>query len=68
MKADTKECSTCPPSQEQYEEFRWVNYNYRARDGVLFSTVTPTLEEARRRRDKWLINRALKKRKEEPCG
>ena len=48
---------------EQYERYthrsgrkvyKLVQYDYRHTDGELFSTVAPTLEEARRRRDEWL--------------
>jgi len=48
---------------EQYEEFttrigrklvKRVQYDYRAPDGQLFSTVDKTVEEARNRRDEWL--------------
>ncbi len=53
--------STCPPGQERYDEFysRGINiilvqYDYRTHDGKLFTTVAPTLEIARARRDAWL--------------
>ena len=62
MKTDINGCSTCPPGEERYEQFAWswkpdeprVQYDYRTPDGRLFSTVAPTLEECRARRDRWL--------------
>lgn len=59
MKTDSKGCSTCPRGQEQHETFTLrsgrtaVQYDYRDEHGELFSTVAPTLEEARARRDEW---------------
>jgi hypothetical protein len=63
VKTDVQGCSTYPTGSEQYEEF-WsgdrrnrtprVQYDYRHGNGKLFSTIAPTLEEARRRRDAWL--------------
>lgn len=63
MKSDINGCSTCEAGREQYENYtqkigrkvyRLVQYDYRHADGELFSCVAPSLEEARRRRDKWL--------------
>ncbi len=61
MKTDVQGGSTCPVGAEQYEAFHpsWragtaVQYDYRHTNGRLFSTVAPTLEEARARRDRWL--------------
>ena len=63
MKSDINGCSTCPIGQEQYEEYtqklgqkvyNLVQYDYRHTDGELFSTVAPSLEEARKRKDNWL--------------
>jgi hypothetical protein len=59
MKSDVKGCSTCPPGQEQYEIFRHgrkmkVQYDYRTPQGKLFSTVSPSLYDARVARDAWL--------------
>lgn len=61
MKSDIQGCSTCQPGQEQYEFFyspiargKRVQYDYRAHDGKLFSTVAKSLEQARERRDNWL--------------
>lgn len=57
--------STCQAGQENYVYFnlmprlrrksRYCQYDYRdAQDGELFSTVAPTLEICRERRDEWL--------------
>jgi len=63
MKTDINGCSTCQAGKENYEHYtqtigrktyNLVQYDYRHTDGDLFSTVAQTLEEARRRRDKWL--------------
>ena len=47
--------------QEQYEYFKhagrqvkYCAYDYRHTDGKLFSCVAPSLEIARKRKDKWL--------------
>jgi len=73
MKTDKQGCSTCPAGQEQYEfitlgvevspKFRGqkrVQYDYRTPEGVLFSTVSTSLEVARLKRDNWLKERGLK--------
>ena len=48
--------------REQYEKFQshlfgkertFFQYDYRDADGELFSTVAPSLNEARLRRDRW---------------
>lgn len=63
MKTDVNGCSTCPAGEEKIEHFyssRWsqlasyVQYDFRRSDGKLFSTVAPTVEIARARRDAWL--------------
>lgn len=57
--------STCTElGQEKYVYFnltprprkrgRYCQYDYRHTDGELFSTVAPTLEICRERRDEWL--------------
>ena len=57
--------STCQAGQENYVYFslmprlrrksRYCQFDYRdAQDGELFSTVAPTLEICRERRDEWL--------------
>ncbi len=53
------------PGEEQYEEIflapaskrKSIQYNYRHRDGELFSMVAPDLEEARFERLKWLAEK-----------
>ncbi|MFA5054453.1 MAG: DUF3873 family protein [Parcubacteria group bacterium] len=55
----------CQPGHEQYEQFtafgkRRIQYDYRATDGVLFSTVADSLESARNRRAIWQSRRADK--------
>ena len=61
MNTDTNGCSTCPIGEERYERFAtlgrrlgYVQYDYRAADGELFSTVAPSLAEARAARGEWL--------------
>lgn len=62
MKTDINGRSTCKPGQENYETFgskdkrEMVQYDYRTPDGILFSTVAPTLEICRERRDQWIAN------------
>lgn len=59
-------CSVCEQGQENYTTFRlahrprqtYYQYDYRHTDGELFSTVAPTLEECRERRDEWLNKRS----------
>ena len=67
MKTDINGCSTCQVGCENYESYtqtlgrrvyNLVQYDYRHTDGELFTTVAPSLEEARRRRDKWLAGKA----------
>lgn len=56
-------CSVCAAGKENYTTFRpahrpkqvFYQYDYRhVINGNLFSTVAPTLEECRSRRDEWL--------------
>ena len=60
--------STCTKAgQEKYVYFnltprprrkgRYCQYDYRHTDGELFSTVAPSLEICRERRDKWLLEK-----------
>jgi len=58
----------CKPGAEQWEEFQsavtgktYIQYDYRAGDGALFSTVTYRLESCRFLRDEWLAKRAQQK-------
>ncbi len=57
--------STCPKGDEKYVYFnltprprkkgRYVQYEYREpTTGTLFSTLAPTLEQCRAKRDAWL--------------
>jgi len=54
-------CSVCKAGQEKYTPFRpihrpksvFYHYDYRHRDGELFTTVAPTLEQCRTKRDIW---------------
>jgi hypothetical protein len=55
-------CSVCRAGEENYTTFRPVHrpntvfyqYDYRDKAGKLFSTVAPTLEQCRAKRDKWI--------------
>lgn len=54
--------STAKNNREQYKDYyspvlkkTLVQYDYRDVRGELFSCVSPTLEEARKKRDEWLI-------------
>ncbi|MBL7086454.1 MAG: DUF3873 family protein [Candidatus Cloacimonetes bacterium] len=59
MRDDVNGRSSTLAGQEKYEFFdtrrgNKVQYDYRTIDGVLFSVVAGTLEQARNRRDVWL--------------
>lgn len=59
MNSDARGCSTCPPGQESWESFQvgkrsYVQYDYRTPARKLFSTVAKSLDEARKKRDRWL--------------
>lgn len=53
------------PGEEKFVKFRsgafkgrtFYQYDYRHTDMALFSTVAPTLDECRRRRDEWLAKK-----------
>lgn len=56
-------CSICQPGCENYTTFKtkvgrkWVErvqYDYRTKDGKLFSCVGSSLESCRAKRDLWL--------------
>ena len=55
-------CSVCAAGEEKYTTFSPVHrpdelfyqYDYRDKTGKLFSTVAPTLEQCREKRDKWV--------------
>jgi hypothetical protein len=60
-------CSVCEQGKENYTTFcpahrpkqTFYQYDYRHTDGELFTTVAPTLEECRSRRDEWLNKKIL---------
>ena len=62
-------CSICTAGKENYTIFRpahrpkevFYQYDYRHRDGELFSTVATTLHICREKRDKWLQAKYYKK-------
>jgi hypothetical protein len=62
-------CSVCQAGQENYTTFRpahrpntvFYQYDYRHTNGKLFSTVAPTLDGCRQKRDKWLNDNKLNK-------
>jgi hypothetical protein len=66
---DSNGCSVCEQGKENYTTFRpayrpkqtFFQYDYRHTDGELYSTVAPTLEECRKRRDEWL-NRKIERK------
>jgi len=54
-----KGCSTTNNGMEEWERFQtrgriFFQYDYRTKDGHLFSCVGPSLENCRIRRDCWL--------------
>lgn len=60
--------SVCPAGEEKYVYFnvtprlrnkgKHCQYDYRTPDGRLFSTIAPTLEKCREKRDQWLSSQA----------
>ncbi len=61
--------STCTAlGTEKYEQFHigrrprkaYIQYDYRHTDGELFSTVAPTLEQCRDKRNLWLNKKESK--------
>lgn len=67
------------PEQEQFEEYyprgqeptefnKRVQYDYRYTSGKLFSTIAVSLEEARERRDKWVLAQLEKVNSPAPAG
>ena len=62
---DANGCSMCwEPGEERHEYFtmggrRLCQYDYRARNGRLFTCVKPTLEACRTARDAWLKQNGL---------
>jgi len=55
-------CSVCAAGKENYTTFSpahrpntvFYQYDYRDKNGELFSTVATTLEQCRAKRDKWV--------------
>lgn len=69
MESDQRGCSMCVKGQEQIENFStrgstYIQYDYRAEDGALFSCVATSKKEARQRRDEWLQKRVAQTWKE----
>jgi hypothetical protein len=62
-------CSVCKAGEEKYTTFHpahrpsaiFYQYDYRHKDGELFSTVAPTLEGCRDKRDKWVQSKNFKR-------
>jgi len=62
-------CSVCAAGEEKYTTFHpahrpkgvYYQYDFRHKDGELFSTVAPTLEQCRQKRDKWMQAKAYKR-------
>jgi hypothetical protein len=62
-------CSVCMAGEENYTTFCPIHrsktvfyqYDYRHTDNELFSTVAPTLEACREKRDKWLLSQNYKR-------
>lgn len=62
-------CSVCEQGQENYTTFCFAHrpkqtfyqYDYRHTDDDLFSTVAPTLEECRSRRNEWIAEKSKDK-------
>jgi hypothetical protein len=60
-------CSVCAKGAENYTKYclphrptaSFYQYDYRHTDGELFSTVAPTLEQCRDKRDKWKNRKRL---------
>ena len=62
-------CSVCKKGEEKYTTFRpahrpfrrFYQYDYRHTDGELFSTVAPSLEQCRIKRNKWVQEKNYKR-------
>jgi hypothetical protein len=58
-------CSVCEQGKENYTTFiagafrgtEYYQYDYRYTNGELFSTIAKSLEECRKQRDEWLLNK-----------
>ena len=62
---DEHGCSLASNGEERYDEYysaimrgKRIQYDYRTRDGKLFSCVAKSLEDARARRDAWITRQA----------
>ena len=62
MRNDRNGCSTCLAGEEHWEEFETgigacrfmrIQYDFRTREGELFTCVERTLDLARAKRDAW---------------
>jgi hypothetical protein len=63
MNTDFDDSSNCLPGKEQYQFFKYdsggaFQYEYRAIDGELFTTVRNSLHACRAEKDIWLQNKA----------
>jgi hypothetical protein len=65
---DKNGCSVCKPGKEKYKKYfsrlqqrYFYQYDYRDKDGELFSCVDLTVELCRKARDKWLYDRSIKR-------
>jgi len=64
-----KGCSVCKSGEENYTTFRpehrpntvFYQYDYRRKNGELFSTVASTLEQCREKRDRWIQEKNCKR-------
>jgi hypothetical protein len=61
MKSDINGTSQCADGSESFEAYKSMasgkimyQYDYRAKNGLLFSTVAQDLDVCRKRRDNWL--------------
>jgi hypothetical protein len=64
MKTDVKGCSTTTNGTENYEQFyssiakkQLFQYDFRTKDGELFSCVSTSIEKCREKRDYWLLTK-----------
>lgn len=64
MKSDNRGQVDCPSGEERHEFYHsgitnrnMIQYDYRTPAGELFSCITYNLEDARKRRDRWLRER-----------
>lgn len=60
MKSDINGCSTCPKGEERYERFihrglSYYQYEFRSKNGELFTCVKPTYDKCKEELNKWLM-------------